>query len=97
MTGSDIPVVTDHAEHRWLQRSDATDLGPRLAWLDGVTVPEPHPFDGDETRYHAPSDTLLVAVHEGEETIVRTVLEGTRNDCSRVLDAVERTTGGEPA
>lgn len=55
----DIPVSTDHAKLRWLQRGDFQNTALAEAWLEGFYVGDV--TRGGSTKLHPPSRTILVS------------------------------------
>ena len=51
--------VSDHAERRWLERSEAPCMTVPNAWADATPL-YGHGLEGDEARYHDLSETVLV-------------------------------------
>lgn len=87
--GSEWILVSDHAAYRYRQRRrDECFVGPRIAWFDGVELDD-HALEGDEVRYHEPSDTLLV--RKDSHIVTAIDVEHAR---LRTRSAVERVRGG---
>lgn len=61
----------DHAVGRWLTRG-AGDANLLARWEEAVAVDSPREsFEGDDTRYHPETDTLLVASYGAITTVIR--------------------------
>jgi hypothetical protein len=56
--GTESLSVTNHAELRWLQRSETVELTPREAWQEGYYVGCED--RGGTTRLHPPTETILL-------------------------------------
>jgi len=52
-------IVSGHAADRWHERTDSPGVGPIVAWNEAERR-EVRDLNGDEIRYHRPSETLLV-------------------------------------
>lgn len=61
--------VSDHAERRWLERSSAPCMDPGVAWNEAARI-YGHGLHGDEVRYHAFSDTVLVRKSDTLVTVI---------------------------
>ena len=86
-----IPV-TDHAHDRWAERADhSSAAGPQVAWHQGEQITVPHGLSGDEVRYHAPSETVLVRL---DRSIV-TVIDAADGVKPRLRGALAAVRGGE--
>ncbi|NHN59830.1 MULTISPECIES: hypothetical protein [Halorussus] len=61
--------VSDHAERRWLERSEAPCMAVLNAW--GAATPiYGHGLEGDEVRYHELSETVLVRKNTQLVTVI---------------------------
>lgn len=79
------PLPTDHARGQWTSRG-VRWIGVRDAWM--AAEPKPAAADhlgADAARYHAGSDTLLVADH-GDLITVYERDEHRRPDLWRIVD-----------
>jgi hypothetical protein len=65
-----IAHVSGHAGVRWDQRV-GDDRGARAAWRESIPLPvEDTGLDGDEVRYHQPTDTALVRKDDTLTTVI---------------------------
>ena len=80
------PAITNHAHERYRQRARPTAPPVRRAWKDGVTDDRlDDRVDGDEIRYHAPSETVLVR----RDHCITTVLDADRLHCAVIHELRE--------
>ena len=61
--------VSDHAERRWLERSEAPCMTILNAW-EAATRIYGHGLEGDEVRYHDFSKTVLVRNDDTLTTVI---------------------------
>lgn len=60
-TASTTPLVTDHADTRWDERTGADSVAPETAWRHGQRIrAAERPTGTDECRLHHPTRTLLL-------------------------------------
>jgi hypothetical protein len=86
--------VTDHALDRWWERADHSSVaGPQIAWHLADTITAPHGLDGDEVRYHAPSETVLVR----RDGSIVTIIDATDGVKPRLRAALAAVRGGDRA
>jgi len=86
-----IRRVSRHAQQRWIQRSSLPSMDPLVAWRSpDAQLLRNHDLDGDEVRYHEPSDAVLV---RKDDTLV-TVIHAPSAKW-RVRAAVRHVGGGE--
>lgn len=84
--------VTDHAHERWAERADHSSVaGPQVAWHEGVPITVPHGLNGDEVRYHAPSETVLVR----QNASIVTIIDAGDGVKPRLRGALAAVRGGE--
>jgi len=84
--------VTDHAHDRWAERADhSSAAGPQIAWSEGVVITVPHGLDGDEVRYHAASETVLVR----RNASIVTVIDAADGAKPRLRGALAAVRGGD--
>lgn len=62
--------VSDHVvRKRWFQRSSDVTMHPVDAWHEGVPI-YGSGLDGDEVRYHAHTETVLVRKNDTLVTVI---------------------------
>lgn len=84
--------ITDHAHDRWAERADhSSAAGPQIAWHEGEPITVPHGLSGDEVRYHAASETVLVRF--GSRIV--TVIDASGGMKPRLRGALAAVRGGE--
>lgn len=86
--------VTAHAAKRWQQRRGAFGTVAELAWNEAEPLGDCEAIHSDLARYHARSDTILLAnLDAGDPTPhLVTVLPGSDHDNAAVRDAVDEVT-----
>ena len=85
-------IVTDHAHDRWEERADHSSVaGPQIAWFQGEEITVQHGLNGDEVRYHAPSETVLVR----RNALIVTVIDAVDGAKPRLRGALAAVRGGE--
>ncbi|MFC6963300.1 hypothetical protein [Halocatena marina] len=62
-------TVSEHALERWFQRSATPGSDPALAWDDAIEI-YGHCLEGDEVRYHALSETVLIRKTDTLVTVI---------------------------
>lgn len=81
--GSSIPDPTDHVRTRWVQRVGVGGPGPLAAWLDADPF-ECEALHGEEFRYHADSNSILIRKGRNITTVIHA--ETARNGAKRAIE-----------
>lgn len=89
------PKVTEHAAERWDQRTHSGSVAPEAAWQDGTRVPDAEDVtNGDECRYHRPTETILV---RRDHAITTVLLAHADLRLTEIVDRVESGRSGRHA
>ncbi len=83
-------IVSKHALKRWFQRSATPEMDPALAWAEATEI-RGHGLEGDEVRYHTPSETVII--RKGNTLVTVIAVESAMPTVRTAVTHVDRQTG----